>query len=110
MTEEITREYLNSIGFNIEFAKNYDVARSFSWARSHEGLEFWALPDMALTPERKAKIDEMIRVWEGKEPNPETVANQELLAAAKFALEHAVADDMDEWYRRLKLAVVAAGA
>lgn len=73
MTGEITREYLNRIGFRPDKAKIYDVNAAFGWYYTHEGFDYWFLQEGdGLTAEGKAKIDEMIRVWEGKEPNQET--------------------------------------
>lgn len=68
---EITREYLNSIGFRIDDVKNYNVKDAFAWDRTHEGFFYWAeqVSD-GLTSEGMFKLNEMVRVWEADLPKP----------------------------------------
>ncbi len=67
---EITREYLVKIGFRIDDAKKYKTALSFAWNRTHEGIGYWSTADRDDPIECRAKIDEMIRVWDSDLPKP----------------------------------------
>ena len=59
---ELTKEYLQSIGFNPEPAQAGDLTESFVWSRTVEGSEYWAgLPEA----QHKRELDDMLRVWHG---------------------------------------------
>lgn len=74
---KITREYLENIDFDIEEAKDIDrFGGAFIWSATHEGQQFWfdavmSIKGDKLPTEAQAIVDEMIRVWEGGEPQPE---------------------------------------
>lgn len=74
---KITREYLEKIDFVIDAAKDIDrFGGAFSWSATHQGQSFWIhavkriergeLPGVA-----KAIVDEMIRVWNESEAQPD---------------------------------------
>ena len=98
---EITREYLNYIGFRPVWnsRKEFDLTAAFAWSRTLEGEGFWARGKQRQTHPRrqsKAKIDEMIRVWEGRE----ATADDETIDALKAriaVLEEALRGIVSNW-------------
>ncbi len=74
---KITREYLKKISFRVDLSKIDDfTGGEFFWHKTHEGSDFWidanhTRTDGKIPAEAQAIINEMIRVWNGGEPQPD---------------------------------------